>query len=112
MANWGYSISKDNQVDYDKGSKEIYSRLNVSEPSAITCMACGSCASTCSVGVFSDTVNIRKLNLLVSRGQTQDLLPLLKKCVLCGKCSLVCPRGINTRNFIRSLKDILTNQKN
>ena len=24
----------------------------------------------------------------------------LKKCMLCGKCILVCPRGVNTRNVV------------
>ncbi|MBQ3174194.1 MAG: 4Fe-4S binding protein, partial [Alistipes sp.] len=28
----------------------------------------------------------------------------LNKCMLCGKCRLVCPRGINTRAMIMLIK--------
>ncbi|MBO4454997.1 MAG: 4Fe-4S dicluster domain-containing protein [Bacteroidales bacterium] len=31
---------------------------------------------------------------------------MLKGCMLCGKCSMVCPRGINTRHLILSLSRI------
>jgi heterodisulfide reductase subunit C len=26
------------------------------------------------------------------------------KCMLCGKCALVCPRGVNTRNIVALAK--------
>ena len=28
---------------------------------------------------------------------------MLRHCMLCGKCQLVCPRGINTRHLILSI---------
>ena len=28
----------------------------------------------------------------------------LSKCMLCGKCRLVCPRGINTREIVLTIK--------
>ena len=28
---------------------------------------------------------------------------MLRHCMLCGKCLLVCPRGINTRHLILSI---------
>jgi Fe-S oxidoreductase len=31
------------------------------------------------------------------------VLPQLKSCMLCGKCYIVCPRGINTRHLILSI---------
>jgi Fe-S oxidoreductase len=31
------------------------------------------------------------------------VLPQLKSCMLCGKCHIVCPRGINTRHLILSI---------
>ena len=33
-------------------------------------------------------------------------LDLLKSCQLCGKCTMVCPRGINTRHLILSIAKI------
>ena len=37
------------------------------------------------------------------RGKEAEAARLLKGCMLCGKCTMVCPRGINTRHLILSL---------
>jgi heterodisulfide reductase subunit C len=103
MANWGYSINKDNQIDFDKNSREYYYAVLKSEPSFAACIACGSCAGTCSAANFTD-FSLRKINILISRGETKGLQSELQKCMLCGKCTLVCPRGVNTRNVILSLR--------
>jgi heterodisulfide reductase subunit C len=44
------------------------------------------------------------MNLLLRRGETTSLAKEIDKCMLCGKCMLVCPRGINIRNVIMLLK--------
>ncbi|MBO4382071.1 MAG: 4Fe-4S binding protein, partial [Bacteroidales bacterium] len=33
----------------------------------------------------------------------------LQKCMLCGKCTLVCPRGVNLRSLIINMRQILSN---
>jgi len=48
--------------------------------------------------------NVRRMNLLLRRGETVELESEIKKCMLCGKCMLVCPRGINIRNVIMLIK--------
>lgn len=103
MPNWGYSIHRDNQIDFDKNSRKHYYAVLKSEPSFAACIACGSCAGTCSAGNFTD-FSLRKINILISRGEVKDLLLELEKCMLCGKCTLVCPRGVNTRNVILSAR--------
>jgi len=41
--------------------------------------------------------------MLVKRGETKEVGDHLQKCMLCGKCLLVCPRGVDTRHMILSL---------
>ena len=36
-------------------------------------------------------------------GKEKEAVRMLKCCMLCGKCSIVCPRGINTRHLILSI---------
>ena len=44
--------------------------------------------------------SLRELNILIKRGENELVRNALKKCMLCGKCTLVCPRGVNTRNIV------------
>ena len=80
----------------DSSDSTLYNRLLDKVPSYRYCIGCGGCTATCSAGQFTD-FNIRKTHFLFSRRQydkmSTDLLPEadLGKCMLCGKCSLVCP---------------------
>jgi heterodisulfide reductase subunit C len=103
---WGYAISKDRQIDYDKSDKRIFLSLLKAEPSVAWCMACGSCAGTCSVSQFNN-FSFRNIILQLSRGENQIAVKEIPKCMLCGKCSLVCPRGINTRNALLNIHKLL-----
>ncbi len=40
------------------------------------------------------------MNTLIRRGEIDLLREEVKRCMLCGKCHLVCPRGVNTRNVV------------
>jgi len=106
MINFGYFISKDTQIDFDKNNRQIAAFVIKNEPSFKLCIACGSCSATCSAANFTD-FNIRKLNVLVKRGETENLKSEMKKCMLCGKCLLVCPRGVNTRNMVIAIKQAI-----
>ena len=104
--NWGFTIQKDNQIDFDSNNRSVYEDILKAEPSFVTCISCGSCAGTCSAGNFTD-FSLRKIHVLVSRGEIKNLKAELDKCMLCGKCTLVCPRGVNTRNVLLNLKRLL-----
>jgi heterodisulfide reductase subunit C len=106
MMNWGYSINNDNQIDFDRNSRVIYDFICQQEPSFKRCISCGSCTATCSAGNFT-SLSLRKLNLLISRGETKNIAKEIAQCMLCGKCILVCPRGINTRNVIMNMQKAL-----
>jgi heterodisulfide reductase subunit C len=48
---------------------------------------------------------------MLRRGETVELESEIKKCMLCGKCQLVCPRGINLRNVIMLIKKSVAKQQ-
>ena len=50
------------------------------------------------------SAEIRILHTLVRRGEYQGVYEQMNKCMLCGKCRLVCPRGINTRAVVMLIK--------
>ena len=102
MPDFGYTVSKDRQIDYDKADLRLYAFLKKSEPGIDLCIGCGSCSATCSAGQFTG-LNLRKLHTLIRRGDSSLVKAELRKCMFCGKCQLVCPRGINLRNLIRAI---------
>ena len=55
--------------------------------------------ATCTTGNLTK-FSLREIHILIKRGENDNLLKSLKKCMLCGKCTLVCPRGVNTRNIV------------
>ncbi|HBX52072.1 MAG: (4Fe-4S)-binding protein [Bacteroidetes bacterium RIFOXYA12_FULL_35_11] len=107
---FGYSINKDRQIDFDKTDKWIYEYLKKHEPTFKLCIGCGSCTATCSAGNFTD-FNLRRLFTLIHRGYKLDMKDEITKCMLCGKCILVCPRGVNTRNIILKINEVIENRK-
>ena len=107
LKNFGYNIKKDRQIDYDSNSRQMFDAVSQKAASICTCMACGSCTSTCSAGQFVD-FSFRRLILHVQRGETQQVEKEIAKCMMCGKCILVCPRGVNTRQVILEIKRFIS----
>jgi heterodisulfide reductase subunit C len=105
VKNFGYTISRDRQIDYDLTDRKVYQQLQVWEPSVNACISCGTCAATCSAARFTD-FSLRKFILLLRRGQNTDVLANIDKCMLCGKCQMACPMGVNTRNVILGIQHI------
>ncbi len=108
MKNWGFTIPKANQINFNNNSLELYNKVIEREPSLLGCIFCGSCTATCSTGSFT-YFSLRNINISLQRGETNHLKEIISKCMLCGKCQLVCPRNVNTRNVLLSLMDILNN---
>jgi heterodisulfide reductase subunit C len=109
MNRFGYTISPDRQIDYDSKDLRISKYLVKHEPSFMICFACGTCTATCSAGVFTN-FSLREMIGNIKRGEVKNIHKETEKCMLCGKCQLACPRGVNTRNVIlgiqRALKEI------
>jgi len=100
--NFGYSISQSSKIDMDETSRDIAEQILRYEPSSAACIGCGTCMVTCSAGRFT-SLNLRHLMLMMRRGQTNQLYVEAEKCMLCGKCQMLCPRGVNTRNVILAI---------
>jgi len=99
MDKFGFTISKGRQINYDSNDRSIYDYVVENEPSFRLCIACGGCAGACTAGNFT-RFSLREMNVLLNRGENDQPRADLKKCMLCGKCILVCPRGVNTRNVV------------
>jgi heterodisulfide reductase subunit C len=100
---FGFSISAGRQIDYDNNVREIADYIFKNEPSFRRCIECGGCSATCTTGNLT-VFSLRELFIMIKRGETSGVNKKLKKCMLCGKCTLVCPRGVNTRNVVTLAK--------
>lgn len=108
MADFGYKISKDRQIDFDKNPDRLLRFVEKWEPSIHRCISCGTCAATCTAAQFTE-YSLRKLILLVRRGEEKEVITTASKCMLCGKCQLACPMGVNTRNLIIGIQNAIKN---
>jgi heterodisulfide reductase subunit C len=99
MPDFGYKIQKDRQIDYDNNDRTFFYYLKRVEPTISLCIGCGTCTATCSANRLTD-FNFRKVMQFIRRGEKGEFIKEIDKCMLCGKCILVCPKNINTRNVI------------
>jgi heterodisulfide reductase subunit C len=99
MEKFGFAISKGRQIDYDANSRHIAAYISEREPSFRACIECGCCSGTCTTGNFT-RFSLREMHILMKRGENKEVHDNIRKCMLCGKCILVCPRGVNTRNVV------------
>ncbi|WP_423129354.1 4Fe-4S dicluster domain-containing protein [Gaoshiqia sp. Z1-71] len=103
MNAFGFKLIEPRSIDFDQFDGQLLNEVLEKEPSFKICLSCGGCTATCNAGTLID-FNIRKMNLMLRRGEITGLSKEIDKCMLCGKCMLVCPRGINIRNVIMLLK--------
>jgi len=108
MPDFGFSISKGRTINFDVCDRSSAQALEDDATAGlIRCMDCGTCSATCSAGAFSD-FSIRKVHTMFRRGQYEGVPDALSKCMLCGKCMLVCPRSVNLRHTIISMRSMLS----
>lgn len=102
---WGFGINKDRQIDFDRNDRRLAEYIRKYVPSYNLCISCGACTATCSTANLTDFYNIRRLNIFLMRGEIDEIAKHIDKCMFCGKCELVCPRGVNTRQVILIMKE-------
>jgi heterodisulfide reductase subunit C len=99
MEKFGFTISKGHQIDYELNDRRIAEYIYEREPSFRSCIECGGCSGTCTTGNLTK-FSLREIIILIKRGENDQAHENINKCMLCGKCTLVCPRGVNTRNIV------------
>jgi heterodisulfide reductase subunit C len=99
MIDFGFSIQNDRQIDYDNNDRTLFYYIKRVEPSISICISCASCTATCTAATHSN-LDFHKIMLFIRRGERVEIAREINKCQLCGKCSLVCPKGINTRQIV------------
>ncbi len=102
---WGFATEKSNLVNLDRTQRGLHEALAAKVPGFRACLFCGSCSATCTV--IRDGMNFRYLHLLLLRGDLQEAASIAAPCLLCGKCTLVCPRNVDTRAVLYNLKIML-----
>ncbi len=102
---WGFRPEKSNLVILDNNDVSLYQALVAKVPGLAACIGCGSCSATCAAS--ADGMNFRLVTLLVRRGELAPVKEITRSCLLCGKCTLVCPRNIDTRAAVYNLKILL-----
>ena len=105
MVDFGFGLVPSSRINLDLFEKEKYDELLSIEPDARICMACVSCTAVCTAGKFVHT-SLREAMEDIFNAKPDKALETLRACQLCGKCSMVCPRGINTRHLIMSITKV------
>jgi heterodisulfide reductase subunit C len=96
---FGFTVNRSRLIDYDASDRLVRDYITLREPSFRLCFACGGCTATCTAGHHAP-FNLRRMNTFIRRGEIESLREEVTRCMLCGKCLLVCPRGVNTRNVV------------
>jgi len=110
MGNFGFTLMKERHIDFDANDKSIAEYISDREPSFRICIECGCCSATCTSGNFTP-FSLRELQILLRRGENNKVKDEIRKCMLCGKCTLVCPRGVNTRNIVMLAREAFQKQE-
>jgi heterodisulfide reductase subunit C len=108
---FGYSVLETRTVNFGELDNRLLHFVLENEASFLTCLSCGGCTATCSAGNLID-FNVRNINLLLRRCDIESLAREIDKCMLCGKCTLVCPRDINIRNVVMLIKKGIVKYRN
>ena len=103
MVNFGFSTMEISSIDFDKADRKLASDIAIEEPSFTLCISCGSCTATCTAGKFNG-FSFREMCHIIKLGEVTQAFAESEKCMLCGKCTLVCPRNVNTRNILRIVR--------
>jgi heterodisulfide reductase subunit C len=102
MKKWGFKAENSGMVNLDGDNCLLYRKLLSEVPSLKACMFCGSCRATCTAR--DEGMNFMMMHLFLQRGETARISRLAGACLLCGKCTLVCPRNVDTRSAIYNLR--------
>ena len=105
QVDFGYVFAEARNVDMNLPVHESVNMLLEKEPSLSACIGCGNCAAMCTANHFAE-MRFYRLNLQMKRGLMDDLKKHAANCMLCGKCQLTCPRGVNIRRAVMLINEV------
>ena len=73
---FGFGLNPSSAIELDKQDLSLYNKLCRIEPTAATCIACGSCSATCTAAGYSG-MSVRKLLIDLQRGRNQEVEQML-----------------------------------
>ncbi|MGD9976871.1 MAG: 4Fe-4S dicluster domain-containing protein [Bacteroidales bacterium] len=108
MVDFGYAPLEIKIHDLDRANLKLGEWIAEQDSTFIMCIACGSCSATCTAGKFTN-FSFREMCHSIRRGEIEEAIAESEKCMLCGKCTLVCPRDVNTRNIVKLIRNASIN---
>jgi heterodisulfide reductase subunit C len=105
LVKFGFEASDARNINMDHVITSQLQSIFDKEPTLHRCISCGRCAAVCTAGHFTK-MQFYKLNLWAHRGQVKQIAEMAKNCMLCGKCQLSCPRGVNIRHGVLLLSEL------
>ncbi len=103
MPDFGFKLQKDRQIDFDANDRSATRAIIETEPTFRLCIACGTCTACCSAGNFTD-FSLRRMITGLKRGNYEGVRAMADQCMLCGKCQMLCPRGVSTRKLVLAIR--------
>lgn len=104
MKKFGFGVRAESIIELSKADLSLRQKLIEAYGSYNTCINCGVCSAACTAAQLTN-FNIRDIKLKIDRGLTENLRVEISRCMHCGKCEMLCPRGISNRQII-----LLTNK--
>lgn len=103
MVNFGFAPMQVKIHNMDEADLSLCQWISQQDSTFNTCIACGCCTATCSAGNFT-TFSFREMCHSIHRGEVKKAITESEKCMMCGKCTLVCPRDVNNRNILKLVR--------
>ncbi len=103
MIDFGYKIVTTRVLELDKADFTLSVKLFKEDEMLRACIGCGACSGGCTAAAHTN-FNFRRLHTLIRRGDYTNARQEAEKCMLCGRCMMICPRGINTRKIVQGIK--------
>lgn len=109
MVKFGFTTRKDSMIMLDKTDLSLRRTLISEYPEYQLCINCGACSAVCTAAQLT-SFNIREVKLNIDRGQTVSLKNEIAKCMICGKCEMICPKNVSNRKIVLLINKHLQEQ--
>lgn len=98
---FGFAPMKKNSVNIYSSDKKKWTSITAISPEFKACLSCGACTAACPINHKGTKLSIRHTIIELNRGI--DITSEIQECQMCNRCSLVCPKGLNTRRIFFEL---------